>query len=70
MTMQKQEVLQTTKFGIAINKWRILMMIVFAILACSGIICSIISGAVAIPISELKNIFIDGVSSPHQQDFI
>ena len=67
MTMQKQEVLQTTKFGIAINKWRILMMIVFAILACSGIICSIISGAVAIPISELKNIFIDGVSSPHQQ---
>ena len=37
------------------------------ILACSGIICSIISGAVAIPISELKNIFIDGVSSPHQQ---
>ena len=56
MTMQKQEVLQTTKFGIAINKWRILMMIVFAILACSGIICSIISGAVAIPISELKNI--------------
>ena len=37
MTMQKQEVLQTTKFGIAINKWRILMMIVFAILACSGI---------------------------------
>ena len=67
MTMQKQEVLQTTKFGIAINKWRILMMIVFAILACSGIICSIISGAVAIPISELKNIFIDGVNSPHQQ---
>ena len=67
MTMQKQEVLQTTKFGIAINKWRILMMIVFAILACLGIICSIISGAVAIPISELKNIFIDGVNSPHQQ---
>lgn len=43
------------------------MMLVFAILAFTGVICSIVSGAVAIPISELKNIFIDGVNSPHQQ---
>ena len=64
MTMQKQEVLQTTKFGIAINKWRILMMIVFAILACSGIICSIISGAVAIPIrSEERRVGKECVST-------
>lgn len=67
MIMQKKQVLQTRKFGIVIDKWRILMMLVFAILAFTGIICSIVSGAVAIPISELKNIIIDGVSSPHQQ---
>lgn len=67
MTMQNKQVLQTKKFGIAIDKWRILMMLVFAILAFTGVICSIVSGAVAIPISELKNIVVDGVSSPHQQ---
>lgn len=67
MTMQNENILENKKFGIAINKWRILMLIVFAILAFSGIICSTISGAVAIPINELKSIFIDGVNTSHQQ---
>lgn len=67
MTMQDNITLENKKFGIAINKWRILMLIVFAILAFSGIICSTISGSVAIPISELKSVFIDGVNTAHQQ---
>ena len=65
--MQNQEVLQPKKFGIAIHKWRILMLVVFAILAFTGVLCSITSGAVAIPVSELKNVFLDNITTPHQQ---
>lgn len=65
--MQNQEVLQPKKFGIAINKWRILMLVVFAILAFTGVLCNITSGAVAIPVSELKNVFLDNITTPHQQ---
>lgn len=35
-TMHNTSINENTKFGIAIDKWRILMLIVFAILAFSG----------------------------------
>lgn len=68
MTMQNSEhIAENKKFGIAINKWRILMLIVFAILAFSGFLCSIMSGAVAIPFSELENTFLHNATGSHQQ---
>ena len=39
------------KFGMAIEKWRILMLAAFAVLAAGGFLCSVLSGAVAIPVS-------------------
>ena len=62
MTMQENK-----KFGIAINKWRILMMVVFAILAFTGFLCSIMSGAVAIPFNELENMVLYNAMGSHQQ---
>ena len=51
--MQNKSINENTKFGIAIDKWRILMLAVFAILAFTGFLCSIMNGAVAIPFDEL-----------------
>ena len=65
MTMQNQS--DNRKFGIAIEKWRILMIVVFAVLAFSGFICSVMAGAVAIPFDELQNILMGGTAGAHQQ---
>lgn len=44
------------KFGMAIEKWRVLMLAAFAVLAAGGFLCSVLSGAVAIPVSALGDI--------------
>ena len=58
---------ENKKFGIVIEKWRILMLIVFAILAFAGISCSIMAGAVTIPFDEIRAIIFDGSVGAHQQ---
>ncbi len=58
---------ENKKFGIAINKWRILMIVVFAILAFTGFLCSIMNGAVAIPFTELENMVLYNTTGSHQQ---
>ena len=65
--MHNTSINENTKFGIAIDKWRILMLIVFAILAFSGFLCSVLSGAVAIPFTELWQSVSSGAVGAHQQ---
>lgn len=73
MTMQYKQtshnniMAENKKFGIVMEKWRILMLIVFAILAFAGISCSIMAGAVTIPFDEIKSIIFDGAVGAHQQ---
>lgn len=74
MTMQNNTqnntndiMVENKKFGIVIEKWRILMLIVFAILAFAGISCSIMAGAVTIPFDEIRAIIFDGSVGAHQQ---
>lgn len=73
MTMQYNQtnnndsMVENKKFGIVMEKWRILMLIVFAILAFAGIACSIMAGAVTIPFAEIKSIIFDGSIGAHQQ---
>ncbi len=55
------------KFGIDINKWRLLMLLVFLLLAISGFLCSALNGAVQIPLSELGDMANGGGSSAHRQ---
>ena len=65
--MQNKSINENTKFGIAIDKWRILMLAVFAILAFTGFLCSIMNGAVAIPFDELWQNVSTGTVGSHQQ---
>lgn len=72
MTMQYKStnhnnMVENKKFGIVMEKWRILMLIVFAILAFAGVACSIMAGAVTIPFDEIKAIILDGSIGAHQQ---
>lgn len=55
------------KFGMAINKWRVLMLAVFVLLAASGFLCSALNGAVAIPFSALGDIFSGGGDAANRQ---
>ncbi len=58
---------ENTRFGIALSKWRILMLALFAFLAAAGFLCSILNGAVAIPLSEFENIIFNNKSGAHGQ---
>lgn len=51
------------KFGIAIWKWRLLMLAVFFLLAVTGFLCSALNGAVQIPLSALPDIMGGGTDS-------
>lgn len=55
------------KFGMAIEKWRVLMLAVFAVLAAGGFLCSVLSGAVAIPVSALGDILNGGGDNASRQ---
>ena len=55
------------KFGMAIEKWRVLMLAVFAVLAAGGFLCSVLSGAVAIPVSTLGDILNGGGDNASRQ---
>lgn len=55
------------KFGMAIEKWRVLMLAAFAVLAASGFLCSVLSGAVAIPVSALGDILNGGGDNASRQ---
>lgn len=55
------------KFGMAIEKWRVLMLAAFAVLAAGGFLCSVLSGAVAIPVSALGDILNGGGDNASRQ---
>lgn len=55
------------KFGMAIEKWRVLMLAAFAVLAAGGFLCSVLSGAVAIPVSALGDILSGGGDNASRQ---
>ena len=55
------------KFGMAIEKWRVLMLAVFAVLAAGGFLCSVLSGAVEIPVSALGDILNGGGDNASRQ---
>lgn len=55
------------KFGIGINKWRIVMLALFVMLALTGFLCSALNGAVQIPLAELGDILNGGGSTAHRQ---
>lgn len=55
------------KFGMAIEKWRALMLVVFAFLAISGFLCSVLNGAVTIPLSSLEGIFTGNADEASRQ---
>lgn len=55
------------KFGMAIEKWRVLMLAAFAVLAAGGFLCSVLSGAVAIPVSVLGDILNGGGDNASRQ---
>lgn len=55
------------KFGMAIEKWRVLMLAAFAVLAAGGFLCSVLSGAVAIPVSALGDILNGGEDNASRQ---
>lgn len=55
------------KFGMAIEKWRVLMLAAFAFLAAGGFLCSVLSGAVAIPVSALGDILNGGGDNASRQ---
>lgn len=55
------------KFGMAIEKWRVLMLAAFAVLAAGGFLCSVLSGAVAIPVSPLGDILNGGGDNASRQ---
>ena len=55
------------KFGMAIEKWRVLMLAAFAVLAAGGFWCSVLSGAVAIPVSALGDILNGGGDNASRQ---
>ena len=51
----------------AIEKWRVLMLAAFAVLAAGGFLCSVLSGAVAIPVSALGDILNGGGDNASRQ---
>lgn len=55
------------KFGMAIEKWRVLMLAAFAVLAAGGFLCSVLSGAVVIPVSALGDILNGGGDNASRQ---
>lgn len=55
------------KFGIGINKWRVVMLALFVLLAVTGFLCSALNGAVQIPLAELGDILNGGGSTAHRQ---
>lgn len=55
------------KFGMAISKWRVLMLAVFMLLAAAGFLCSALNGAVAIPLSALGDIWSGGGDTASRQ---
>lgn len=55
------------KFGIGINKWRIVMLVLFVLLAVTGFLCSALNGAVQIPLAELGDILNGSGSTAHRQ---
>lgn len=55
------------KFGMAIEKWRVLVLAAFAVLAAGGFLCSVLSGAVAIPVSALGDILNGGGDNASRQ---
>lgn len=55
------------KFGMEIEKWRVLMLAAFAFLAAGGFWCSVLSGAVAIPVSALGDILNGGGDNASRQ---
>ena len=55
------------KFGMAIEKWRVLMLAAFVVLAAGGFLCSVLSGAVAIPVSALGDILNGGGDNASRQ---
>ncbi len=55
------------KFGMEIEKWRVLMLAAFAVLAAGGFLCSVLSGAVAIPVSALGDILNGGGDNASRQ---
>lgn len=55
------------KFGMAIEKWRVLVLAAFAVLAAGGFWCSVLSGAVAIPVSALGDILNGGGDNASRQ---
>lgn len=58
---------ERVKFGIAIGKWRFLMVLLFMALAVTGFLCSALNGAVAIPFGELGDMVNGGGSNAHRQ---
>lgn len=59
--------MENTKFGIKTEKWRVLMLVLFALLAASGFLCSVLNGAVAIPLSALGDIVGGGGDTASRQ---
>lgn len=55
------------KFGIGINKCRVVMLALFVLLAVTGFLCSALNGAVQIPLAELGDILNGGGSTAHRQ---
>ena len=65
--MERNAAGERVKFGIAIGKWRFLMVLLFTALAVTGFLCSALNGAVAIPFGELGDLVNGGGSNAHRQ---
>lgn len=65
--MEQNAASERVKFGIAIGKWRFLMVLLFAALAVTGFLCSALNGAVAIPVGELGDLVNGAGNNAHRQ---
>ncbi len=65
--MEQNAASERVKFGIAIGKWRFLMVLLFTALAVTGFWCSALNGAVAIPFGELGDLVNGEGSNAHRQ---
>lgn len=65
--MEQNAASERVKFGIAIGKWRFLMVLLFAALAVTGFLCSALNGAVAIPFGELGDLVNGAGNNAHWQ---